>query len=634
MSSGAAGVEAVEPSKVAVTAAREPDLIDEKQVHDLKDSGRVSDSDEALDDVLVGPNGEQYPTKEELQTLRRTHGHVPFLLYSIAFVELCERFAYYGTIQVFNNYINWPLPPGSKTGSAGTDGQAGALGYGTQAATALVLFNSFWSYVMPMFGGYVADTYWGRYKTINFAIVVATLGHIIILVSSIPGVIEKSSTALGVFCLGLIFFGIGVGFFKTNISPLIAEQYESMHPRPTVFVEPSGERVIHDPIMTISRIYMRYYFFINVGALGGQISMVYAEKYVGFWLSFLLPTIMFMFTPLVMLWARNKYIRKPPTGDVLYKAVRLIGFAMKGHWTLNIKNLVARIGSDELWENAKPSKVANKPKFMTFDDAWVDEIRRGLKACGVFVFLPIYWLVYNQQTGALIIQASTMKLGGVPNDIVNNLDPITLLIFIPILDKLVYPAIARRGWRFTPIKKITAGFGMGSLSMIIAAIIQHYIYVKSPCGDHATDGDCIAELGPPDLSVWIQTPAYVIIAISEIFCNIVALEYAFTKAPKNMKSFVTGLYWFTNAFSSALGQAYVPLSKDPLFTWLYTSLACISFVGMVAFWFTFRGLDKEEDALNALPESTYQGRKGSIVDVEALNARQAEQDRIRKAQGF
>lgn len=533
-----------------------------------------------------------------------------------------------------NNFINWPLPPGSKTGEAGTDGQAGALGYGSQAATALILFNSFWSYVMPMAGGYVADTYWGGYKTINFAIVVATLGHIIIVVSAIPGVIEKSSTALGIFCLGLIFFGIGVGFFKTNISPLIAEQYESMHPRPVVVVEESGERVIHDPIMTISRIYMRYYFFINVGAMAGQISMVYAEKYVGFWLSFLLPTIMFLFTPLVMLWARKKYIRRPPTGDVLYKAVRLIGFAMKGHWTFNIKTLVARIGSDELWEKAKPSKVANKPKFMTFDDAWVDEVRRGLKACGVFVFLPVYWLVYNQMTGSLVIQAGSMKLGGVPNDVVNNLDPFVLLIFIPILDKFVYPAIARRGWRFTPIKKITAGFGLGCLSMIISAIIQHYIYTKSPCGNHATDSECIAELGPPDLSVWIQTPAYVAIALSEIVTNIVSLEYAFTKAPKNMRSFVTGLYWFTNAFSSAIAQAFVPLSKDPLFVWLYTSIACISFVGMVAFWFTFRDLDKEEDALNALPESTYQGRRGSIVDVEALNAKQVEQDRIRKAQGL
>lgn len=27
---------------------------------------------------------------------------------------------------------------------------------------------------------------------------------------------------------------------------------------------------------------------------------------------------------------------------------------------------------------------------MTFDDQWVDEVRRGFKACGVFVWFPLY----------------------------------------------------------------------------------------------------------------------------------------------------------------------------------------------------------------------------------------------------
>lgn len=42
------------------------------------------------------------------------------------------------------------------------------------------------------------------------------------------------------------------------------------------------------------------------------------------------------------------------------------------------------------WENVKPSKVRNKPDWMTFDDKWVDEVRRAVKACGVFLWYPIY----------------------------------------------------------------------------------------------------------------------------------------------------------------------------------------------------------------------------------------------------
>ncbi|EXJ95412.1 POT family proton-dependent oligopeptide transporter [Capronia coronata CBS 617.96] len=634
MSSGAANLESGEIAKAGVPAL-EKGYVDEKQPQEYDKEGALHPSDsEISSDLLVGPNGEQYPSEEEWKTLRRTQGHVPWIIYTIGLVELCERFAYYGTIVVFNNYINWPLPPGSKTGEAGTDGQAGALGYGTQAATGLTLFNSFWSYLMPMVGGYLADTYWGRYKTINVAIGIATFGHIIILISAIPGVIEHSDVAIGVFCLGLIFFGMGVGFFKCNISPLVAEQYEDKHPRAVVITEKSGERVIHDPVMTISRIYVRYYFMINVGALAGQISMVYAEKYVGFWLAYLLPTILFLLTPLIMIWCRHRYVRRPPTGSVFSKSTHLVIFALKRNGSWNPKTLIRRMRSDEFWNSVKPSNVASKPSWMTFDDAWVDEVRRGISACAVFTFLPIYWLSYSQMTNNLVTQAGTMKLNGLPNDLVQNLDPIALLIFIPICDKLVYPALLRAGIKFTPIKKITVGFGIGAISMMVAAIIQHYIYVKSPCGNHATDGDCIAELGPPDMSVWIQTPAYVLIALAEIFTSITGLEYAFTKAPKNMRSFITGIFWFTNAFSSAIGQAFVPLAKDPLFIWLYTIIACLSFVAMFLFWYTFKELDAEEDALNALPESTYQGRRSSVVDVEALRQRQIEQDRIRKAQGL
>lgn len=47
-----------------------------------------------------------------------------------------------------------------------------------------------------------------------------------------------------------------------------------------------------------------------------------------------------------------------------------------------------------------------------------------------------------------------------------------------------------------------------------------------------------------------------------------------------------------------------------------------------------QGLDKEEDRLNALPESTYIGRKTSVVDVEAVRAEQEKQDKFRKAQGL
>lgn len=635
--STAPGLEAVEAAKADFPGI-EKGLATEKPA---AFKGDVISSDSEVDsEVLLGPNGEQYPTAEEITTLRRTCGKIPWMIYTIGFIELCERFAYYGTTAVFVNFISYPLPPNSNAGAGyagGADEQSGALGLGQQASTGLTLFNSFWSFLMPIVGGYVADAFFGRFRTIHYAIWIAMVGHIIIIVSAIPSVIQNPNGAVGAFAVGLIFFGIGVGFFKCNVSPLVAEQYEAHHPRQYVQTLPSGERVIVDPTMTLSRIYMRFYLMINVGALVGQLTMVFAEHWVGFWLSFTLPTIMFLFCPLVMFLCNKRYVKRPPTESVLGKAIALVRLALKDSWSLNPVTFKRNVSQPDFWEKVKPSNVTNKPKWMTFDDAWVDEVRRGLKACAVFCWMPIFWMAYSQQSNNMVNQAATLRTDGVPNDVINNLNPLALIIFIPIVDKFVYPALAKMGLRFTPVKKIAMGFLMGTLSMITAALIQHFIYQQSPCGYNASDlssGGCVSELGYPNISVWVQTPAYILVAFSEIFSSITCLEYAFTKAPKNMRSIVVGVFFFANAFSSALSQAFVSLATDPLLVWLYTTVAVISAAGGLSFWWCFHKLDKEEDALNALPESTYQGRGEGGVDIEALAAEQARQDKLRKAQGL
>ncbi|KAI0554797.1 POT family protein [Xylaria curta] len=646
---GGQSTDVVDAAKGRAPSPEEKVSTPDKDAIAIKDDVGPAASGSDTDEPLRGPNGEEYPSKRDLETLRRVKGHISPIIYTIAFIELCERFAYYGTTAVFVNFIQQPLPPGSTTGAAGTFGQPGALDKGQQASTGLVTFNSFWSYLMPLLGGYLSDTYWGKYKTIHVAIGIATFGHLILIISALPPVIQKPDAALGIFSLGLIFFGMGVGFFKANISPMIAEQYEASQPRPVVETLKSGERVIKDPVLTISVIYMRYYFFINVGSLVGQISMVYAEKYVGFYLSFVLPTALFLFCPLILIVFKNRYVRRPPTGSVIGKFFGLLGLGMKGRWSANPIKLWKNIREPGFFERIKPSNIpeSERPVWMTFDDQWVGEVRRGCLACQVFLLFPIYWLPYNQLNNNLISQAATMVLGGVPNDVINNLDPIALLIFIPICDKLFYPFLRKMGYNLTPIKKVKIGFALGTFAMVVGAIIQHYIYWQSPCREISGYGhvaDCRAALGlddnaderdyKPPLTVWIQTPAYVLIAFSEIFASITGLEYAFTKAPKNMRGFITGIFWFAQAFSAAIAQAFVPLSTDPLLVWLYTTVAIIAAIGGLLFHFAFRKLDKEEEALNALPDSVFKGSRNQNEDFEAVKEAQEEADRIRHAQGL
>ena len=52
--------------------------------------------------------GDDFPSLDEIHTLRRVSEKIPWKVYTIAFVELCERFSYYGT-----QILCMCFPPGS-----------------------------------------------------------------------------------------------------------------------------------------------------------------------------------------------------------------------------------------------------------------------------------------------------------------------------------------------------------------------------------------------------------------------------------------------------------------------------------------------------------------------------------------
>jgi len=332
--------------------------------------------------------------------------------------------------------------------------------------------------------------------------------------------------------------------------------------------------------------------------------MTYAEKYVGFWLAYTLPTIVFCLCPIILWIGRNRYVRSAPTGSVLAGSLRILRFCLRGRFSLNPVRTIRNLKADDFWDAAKPSSqsIESRPSWMTYDDNWVEEVKRGFKACAVFCWFPIYWLTYNQINNNLVSQAATMTTNGVPNDVLSNLDPFALIIFIPICDILIYPALHRMKINFSPLKKIGFGFFAGSAAMIWAAVLQHYVYKTNPCGEYAATCET-----PSPLNVWIQTGSYVLIAFSEIFASITGLEYAFTKAPKNMRSLVMSVFLFMTALANAIGEAFVSLSADPLLVWNYSVMAILAGIAGTIFWIVTRKLDRQEDELNNLDAGHVEG---------------------------
>ncbi|EQL36884.1 POT family proton-dependent oligopeptide transporter [Blastomyces dermatitidis ATCC 18188] len=543
------------------------------------DAFSVNENSAALDassdkENILTPDGEE-PTEHEKATLQHVAENLPFSAWLVAGVELAERFTYYGMNGLFQNYVQRPFD-----GSLGR----GALGLGRQGATGLVTFFQFWCYVTPIFGAIVADQYLGKYMAIFWFCIVYIVGLLILTLTSIP-IALANGAGVGGFIVAIIIIGIGTGGIKSNVAPLIADQYTRK--KMAIKTNKKGQRVIIDPALTIQRIYMVFYACINLGSLS-LLATPFMEKDIGFWSAYVLTLSVFIVGTAVLVLGRRFYIVRPPKGSIITDAFRAIWVMIKN------RNMDA----------PKNSYQADHGGGRTFpwNDHFIDELKRALVACQVFAFYPIYWVVYGQFSGNFVAQAGQMEGHGIPNDLMQNFDPISIIVFIPILDRIVYPILQRLHIPFLPISRITVGFIVASLAMGYAAIVQHLIYSTGPCYEHPhcelsiVDGVAMGN----HVHIGIQTPAYVLIGISEIFASVSGLEYAYTKAPPSMKSFVQSMYLLTNAFGSAIGEALIPAAYDPAVLWMFVGLCGASFIAGIIFWFTFRKLNGQEAVMNAL----------------------------------
>ncbi|CAO3634834.1 unnamed protein product [Cunninghamella blakesleeana] len=496
------------------------------------------------------------PTEEEWNTLVETSDTIPKSAFLVILVEFCERFTYYGLTGPFQNYIQFPDPVGGYPAET-----PGALNKGQQTATALTTFFQFWCYCTPIIGAIVADQYLGKYNTILVFSGIYLIGLVILTCTSIPAAIASGAAFPG-FIVSLIIIGLGTGGIKANVSPLVAEQYP--HNKPFVRTLKNGNKVIISPQATYQKLFNMFYFGINCGSLAA-IATTLIEKHVGFWPAYLLPTVVFVPGVLIVLLGKKLYVQTPPRGSIFIEVGRVLRLSMK-------------LGG---LDKAKPSQLQQiDPQLastVTWDDVFVDEVRRTIKACVIFCWFPIYWLCYSQMTNNIVSLIATTQTGNVPNDIMQNINPITLIICIPIMDRIVYPGLRRLGFPMRPMVRITCGFVFASLGMAYTAIIQKIIYSSGPYYEDVTDRK-------NDVSGALVIPSYVLIGISEIFASITGLEYAFKKAPEKMKSLVMALFLFTNCLAAVLAFALVSVAVNPKLLWMYTGIACAAFVSAILFY--------------------------------------------------
>lgn len=189
-----------------------------------------------------------------------------------------------------------------------------------------------------------------------------------------------------------------------------------------------------------------------------------------------------------------------------------------------------------------------------------------------------------------VSQAANMETHGVPNDLLPTINSITVILFLPVATQFIYPFLRRRGFALAPLRRVALGFLLEAFGMAYAAGVQSWIYSVGPCYSHpracpaSPDGSL-----PNHVNVAVQVPVYVLQGLSGAFVSPAGYEFAFTKAPKSMKSVIQAIYGLTAAGGSIIALALTPMNQDPHLVGLYAGVAVSMFLASVAtLWFSFR----------------------------------------------
>jgi POT family proton-dependent oligopeptide transporter len=163
--------------------------------------------------------------------------------------------------------------------------------------------------------------------------------------------------------------------------------------------------------------------------------------------------------------------------------------------------------------------------------------RQGLITLGriamVYVFILVFWALWGMSNGVeWSLQAEKMDLLWLGMNLiaaqVQTANPIFILLFIPLVNYVIYPAIDKV-FPLTPLRKIGIGLFLTGMSFIVIVWIQ---------------GQIDAGLKP---SINWQLLAYAILTLGEAMVSITGLEFSYTQAPNTMKSSVMALWLFTVA---------------------------------------------------------------------------------------
>ncbi|NXN11509.1 S15A1 protein, partial [Indicator maculatus] len=367
----------------------------------------------------------------------------PLSIFFIVINEFCERFSYYGMravlILYFTYFLQW-------------DDNLSTAIYHTFVALC---------YLTPILGALIADAWLGKFLTIISLSVVYTVGQAVVAISSINDLTDANQDGspdninlhIALSMTGLILIALGTGGIKPCVSAFGGDQFDD------------------DQEKQRSSFFSVFYLSINAGSLISTIitPILRAEqcgihsKQQCYPLAFGVPAALMAVSLIVFVAGSGMYKKVKPQGNIMIQVSKCIGFAITNRFRHRSKEFPKR----EHWLDWASEK---------YDKRLITQIKMVLKVLFLYIPLPMFWALFDQQGSRWTLQATTMdgNFGDIQiqPDQMQTVNPILIIIMVPVVDTVIYPLIKKCKINFTPLRKMTVGMFLASLAFVAAALVQ------------------------------------------------------------------------------------------------------------------------------------------------------------------
>ncbi|NXL94615.1 S15A1 protein, partial [Alectura lathami] len=367
----------------------------------------------------------------------------PLSIFFIVINEFCERFSYYGMRAVlvlyFKYFLRW-------------DDNFSTAIYHTFVALC---------YLTPILGALIADSWLGKFKTIISLSIVYTIGQVVMAVSSIndmtdhnhDGTPDDITVHVALSVTGLILIALGTGGIKPCVSAFGGDQFED------------------DQEKQRSRFFSIFYLAINAGSLiSTVITPILRAQECGihskqqcYPLAFGVPAALMAVSLIVFIAGSRMYKKVQPQGNIMVRVCKCIGFAIKNRFRHRSKVYPKR----EHWLDWASEK---------YDKRLIVQTKMVLKVLFLYIPLPMFWALFDQQGSRWTLQATTMDGNFVAIQIqpdqMQTVNPILIVIMVPVVDAVIYPLIKKCKINFTSLRRMTVGMFLAGVAFVAAALVQ------------------------------------------------------------------------------------------------------------------------------------------------------------------